>query len=415
MLGLDEWLTLNDCLFPSHAASFRGSKRLQVDQVYVLVLSFRADKLGEAVCAFANDLPDHRQPGYLLLGVRDDGTVDPASITDADLQNIGDIRLQGNVLHQPMLVVSTVFSLPEGDVVVVEVHPADYPPVRYKGACYIRIGPRKGIASLQEERVLMEKRARHARSFDQRVCRGSSTVDLSTDVFKLSYLPEAYDAATLEANNRTTEEQLASLGFFSLEENLPTNAGLLLFGHNSRFFYPGADVQYVKFGGDEMTTPVLAEKEFSGALVTVIDGLQEFIKGVVLESRPVAGTDFRERQLSNYPLWALRELLMNAIMHRDYESNAPVYIYHFIDRIIIVNPGGLYGDARPENFPNTSDYRNPLIAQAIKNLGYVNRFNPGIATARRSLADNGNPPPEFDLSLQTKFSVTIPVNKEWHA
>lgn len=378
-------------------------------------ISFRAEKLGQAVCAFSNDLPDHRQPGYLLLGVNDDGSINPNSITDDQLQQIGDIRNQGNVLPQPMLVVSPVFHLREGDVVVVEVHPADYPPVRYKGACYIRIGPRKGIASVQEERVLMEKRSRHARSFDQRICRGSSLADLSTDVFKLTYLPEAYDPATLEANNRSTEEQLASLGFYHLGEHLPTNAGLLLFGEDPRFYYPGAYVQYVRFQGSEMTSSIEMEKEFSGALVTMLGSLQDFIKGIILKSRPVVGTDFRERQVSNYPLWALRELVMNAVIHRDYESNAPIYIYQFADRIVITNPGGLYGDARPENFPNTSDYRNPLLAQAVKNLGYVNRFNLGVAKAQQSLLDNGNPPATFDFSTGTKFSVTIPINEQWYA
>ncbi len=377
-------------------------------------VSFRADKLGEAVCAFSNDLPDHRQPGYLLLNVKDDGSINPVRISDDQLQNIGDIRSQGNVLPQPMLVVSPVFHLPEGDVVVVEVHPADYPPVRYRGACYIRVGPRKGIASVQEERVMMEKRLRHARTFDQRICRGSSLVDLSVDVFKLTYLPQAYDSATLEANNRTVEEQLASLGFFSLQENLPTNAGLLLFGHNPRFYFPGAYVQYVRFEGEEITSRVLIDREFSGALVTVLGTLQDFIASVVIESRPVASGGFQERQVSNYPLWALRELLMNAVMHRDYEANGPIYVYHYANRINIVNPGGLYGDVRPENFPGTSDYRNPLLAQAIKNLGYVNRFNLGILKAQHALAENGNAPATFDFSLLTKFSVTIPINKQWY-
>jgi predicted HTH transcriptional regulator len=81
---------------------------------------------------------------------------------------------------------------------------------------------------------------------------------------------------------------------------------------------------------------------------------------------------------------------MNAIMHRDYESNAPVKFYQFTDRIEIVNPGGLYGNARPENFPNVNDYRNPVIAEAMKVLGYVNRFNRGIARVKVELKENGN-------------------------
>ena len=63
-----------------------------------------------------------------------------------------------------------------------------------------------------------------------------------------------------------------------------------------------------------------------------------------------------------------RELLMNAIMHRDYESNAPVAFYEYDDHIEIQNAGGLYGKVSANNFPNVSDYRNPFIAEAMEVL-----------------------------------------------
>ena len=66
---------------------------------------------------------------------------------------------------------------------------------------------------------------------------------------------------------------------------------------------------------------------------------------------------------------------MNTIMYREYDGNAPVLFYEYDDRIEIQDPGGLYGKVRPENFSNVSDYRNPFIAEAMKVLGYVNRFS----------------------------------------
>ena len=104
---------------------------------------------------------------------------------------------------------------------------------------------------------------------------------------------------------------------------------------------------------------------------------------------------------------------MNAIMHRNYESNAPIYIYEFLNRIEIVNPGGLYGEATRQNFPNASDYRNVVLAEAMKVLGYVNRFNYGVKRAIDELGKNGNGEPIFDLGLVTKFKVTIPINVQW--
>ena len=88
-------------------------------------------------------------------------------------------------------------------------------------------------------------------------------------------------------------------------------------------------------------------------------------------------------------------------MHRTYEqTNAPVRITWLNDRIEIISPGGPFGAVTQESFgrPGVVDYRNPNLAEALRALGYVQRFGVGIATARRLLAENGNPPPEFDVS-----------------
>ena len=108
-----------------------------------------------------------------------------------------------------------------------------------------------------------------------------------------------------------------------------------------------------------------------------------------------------------YPVEALRELAMNAILHRSYESTAPVRIYYFADRIEIQNPGGLYGEASPENFPLQNSYRNPVLAEALRVFGFVNRFGRGVARARAALEKNGNPPPEFEVKDRSYLSVTI--------
>ena len=105
-----------------------------------------------------------------------------------------------------------------------------------------------------------------------------------------------------------------------------------------------------------------------------------------------------------------RELLMNAIMHRDYESNAPVAFYEYDDHIEIQNAGGLYGKVSANNFPNVSDYRNPFIAEAMKVLGYVNRFSRGVYRVQKELEENGNGKASFDFSLITAFKVVEPIS-----
>ena len=72
-----------------------------------------------------------------------------------------------------------------------------------------------------------------------------------------------------------------------------------------------------------------------------------------------------------------------------------------------MNPGGLYGNARPENFPDVNDYRNPVIAEALKVMGYVNKFNRGIARVQKELVENGNGKAAFTVDKVTVFSVNV--------
>ncbi len=376
-------------------------------------ISIREDKIGEAVCSFSNDYPNHKKPGYIFLGVNDDGSIAGMTIGDGQLQTIGGIRANGNILPQPSLTVSDVYKFDEGDVVVIEVFPSFHPPVRFKGKCCIRIGPRKAIANEAEERRLSEKRTSTAKTFDARPFPNSRIEDLDVNIFKSTYLPQAVDKETLEINNRSIEEKLASLRLFDLVHQCPTNAGILLLAFDPLFYINGAYIQYIKLAGTELTPEIEYEKRFSGALISELNNVDEFVKSNIVKSKVIQTNSMREDQIYNYPFWTLREFVMNAIMHRDYESNAPTYIYEFSDRIEIINSGGLYGEARPENFPNASDYRNPVIAEVMKTMGYVNRFNFGVKNAQGKLEENGSPQAEFKLDITTKFQVTIKIHPDW--
>ena len=375
-------------------------------------ISFREDKLGPAVCAFSNDFPNNKKSGYILLGVKDDGTVAGITIGDEELKKIGGIKSNGNVLPQPSIVVSEVFQIDGGDVVVVEVKPSLYPPVRYDGRCWIRIGPRKSIANIAEENILIERRASYAKTYDLVPALGATAGDISEEYFTLSYLPLAIDEETLQCNGRSTEQKMAALRFWDIRNNCPTHAGILMFGLNPLFYLPGAYIQYIRFNGDTVTDDVDFEKQFSGALITELKSIDDFIKNNIIKERAIRQESFQELTVRNYSYWALRELTMNAIMHRNYDSNSPIYIYEFVSRIEIVNPGGLYGDVTPTNFPYASDYRNIAIAESMKRLGYVNRFNYGVQNAIKELEMNGNGTPIFNLELRTKFKVTIYINKQ---
>ena len=243
-----------------------------------------------------------------------------------------------------------------------------------------------------------------AHSFDARSCPESSLEDLALGQFD-AYRRQAIDPETIADNHRSIEQQLASLRLYDPGRARLTHAGILLFGKTPRFFLPGAYVQYLKLPGIELTDLPDDQAEISGDLHSVLRELEGRIK-LLIQTTIRAVSVLEEKLLPNYPEWALRELLMNAVMHRNYDSNTPIHFYAFSDHIEIQSPGGLYGEATPENFPTRNSYRNPVIAEAMKSLGFVNRFGYGVQRAQALLAQNGNPPAEFEFD---EHSVLVKI------
>lgn len=363
-------------------------------------------KFCEAICAFANDMPNSKQPGYLLVGVDDSGEPNGLSVTDELLRNLSGIPAEGNILPAPAIVVHRVaLTSGRGEVAVVEVTPSEFPPVRYKGRVCIRRGPRKAIANESEEKILVERRTAGNLTFDAQPCPGATLNDLALDVFKINYLPFAIDADVLAENHRSIEHQLSSLRFFDLRAGVPTFAGIILFAKDSRQWLPNNYLQYIRYQGTDMAGDILAERRFGGDLLSTLRELESFASGLPI-ARPVSTSALRETMIVDYPAAALREFLLNAVMHHAFDAPSFIRISHFDDRIEIQSPGPLYGFANPENFPRQTSYRNPVIAEAMKVMGFVNRFGRGVARAQSALASNGNPPAEFIFG-DTYFCVIV--------
>ncbi len=379
---------------------------IESDRIERTISTSNTDKFGQAICAFANDLPNHNLPGYLIIGADDKtGEVNPSvKITDQLLQNLGGIKTDGKLQPQVSLTVEKV-TLPEGDVAVVTVQPCQFTPVRYEGRIWVRTGPRKGIAGEADEKLLIEKRTSRMLTFDALPCIDAEIDDIDLSAFQQIYLPKAFPDDVLKADTRPIEHQMQALGFYNLKYNCPTYAGIIMFGKNPERFMPGCYVQYVRFGGLTRAGEIKSEYKFSGNLVKVLSQLDTFVDAAISNRRPVPVTALREEIRVDYPHWATRELLMNAICHRDYEGNGPVQFYQYDDRIEIMNPGGLYGKATPENFPYVNDYRNGVVAEGMKVLGFVNRYSRGVQAVQDELRANGNGDAEFQLHLATAFLV----------
>ena len=364
------------------------------------------DKFQEAICAFSNDLPNSRKNGYLILGAYDNGTLSGLKVTDDLLKKIAAIRSDGNILPIPVMSVDR-FVFPEGELLVAEVTPSMMPPVRYRGRTFIRIGPRRDIATETEERILAERRTSYMATFDTMPCLAAKLTDIDTELLRSRYLEKMFGKELLAADGRSIEEQLSAVGMYDTEHNCPTNAAMVLFGRHPRRFMPGLYVQYVRFKGEDVSSEVENEIQLDGNYCELLPRLESLLELSVIKKKPVFVSMLREEMVSNFPYTAIRELVMNACMHRDLQSNMPLRIYEFAHHLEITNAGGLYGNARPENFPTINDYRNPLIASAMKIMGYVNMFNRGVGQVQTDLKENGNPPAEFVVNLITAFRVNV--------
>ena len=366
------------------------------------------EKARRAVCAFANDLPGHQRAGIIFIGARDDGSPAGLAITDELLQQLASIHDDGGVLPFPSLNVERRV-LDDTEVAVVSVTPSQDVPVRYKGRVWVRVGPTTRLASPEDERILAERRGAANLPGDLRPAAECSIADLDLDFFRTSYLPSAIAPDILAANQRSVEQQLATCRFVVGPSDLrPTLVGCLVLAVEPRRAAPGAYVQFVRFDGLELVSPIADQAEIGGSLTDLLRALDEKLRAHIRIASNITSGDQEDRR-PDYPLAALQQLARNAVMHRSFDgTNAPVRISWFADRIEIQNPGGPFGQVTQENFgqPGVTDYRNPHLAEAMKILGYVQRFGVGIATARAELLANGNPPPEFQPN-QNFVHVTV--------
>jgi ATP-dependent DNA helicase RecG len=366
----------------------------------------QSDSIYRTICAFANDLAGSKHDGVIFVGRNDDGSCSGVALDDRSIREfVEHIRASGSILPLPDVHFRQI-ELDGCHVLALIVKPSASTPVQYGQTVWVRIGPTTRKANPGEITALAEKRT--SRTFDARAASGASIADLDLFYLQEEYIPNAVSQEVLRENNRTLQEQLAALRILTPDYQ-PTNLGILIAGKDARRFIPGAYVQFLRIDGTDLADPVRDSKEISGRIADVLR--QTFDKvSANIEIAIIIDAEGRRIERPTYPFLALREVIANALVHRDYETaNAPTRIIWFDDRIEINNPGGPYGMVTDQNFgqPHVTDYRNPELAAALKYLGFVERFGAGIAKAQRLLEKNGNPKLEFEPRRVENYVLAI--------
>ena len=166
-------------------------------------------------------------------------------------------------------------------------------------------------------------------------------------------------------------------------------------------------MQFLRIDGKELADPVTDEQKIGGSIVEMLRRTEEKLAAHNRLAIDIVSAATDTKSL-DYPPAAIQQILYNAILHRTYEStNSPVRVYWFNDRIEITSPGGPYGNVTIENFgqPGITDYRNPNIADVLKTYGFIQAFGRGIATAKKEMEKNGNPPVEFQVTQSAVLCI----------
>lgn len=191
----------------------------------------------------------------------------------------------------------------------------------------------------------------------------------------------------------------------------PTVGGILLFGRNPQAFLPHSNVVSVQFSGAEPgdigdgSTGHGPRQEFNGPLVRVIEQTWNSVwKGMHLGAR-IPGLEREE--ITEYPAFAVREAIINAVCHRDYRiKGRRVEIRKYSDRLEVISPGGLPGYMTLDNLVQEHFSRNPRLVSSLYYWGLIEELGLGIDRMIEEMVQYGHPPPTFKATPYS-FTVTL--------
>jgi ATP-dependent DNA helicase RecG len=342
------------------------------------------------VVAFANT-----RGGTILVGVRDDGRVIGVSADPSALnQLVAYIRAHTD---PPLEIAAEPELVSDHQVVLIHVPRSPQAPILVADAAqaYVRIGTSARLARRADlERLVLEA---HPGTFEDAPVPNATVADLDEPRIR-DYLGRR--GSTVDQIDLVL--LLRNLGFLSgavgaEEPPVPTVAAVLLFAGAPQRFLPQARVDLARFPGTE-PGPDADRATVDGSLPEQIEGSLAFIRRHMRVATRVEG--FRGEDVPEYPLDAMRELLTNALVHRDYSlrgTATQVWLFH--DRWEVSSPGRLSGGLTPVDLETRTAVRvarNPRLAEAMRLLGYGDGLGLGLQRIRSLLDRAGLPPARLD-------------------
>ncbi len=347
----------------------------------------------KTVCAFTNT-----KGGIILIGVRDDGRIVGVNIGKGTLESItNEIMTQIEPRIYPEV---SIVPIEDKFLIKIEVPEGKNKPYFYKGRVYKRVGRvTKRVDPSEVKKIIIESE-RVWELVERRIVGRLEDIDFDKVI-------EIINTIKFRRNMRfsgSPENFLKNIGV--VEDGEVNLAGILLFGKNPQSKIPYAVIKAIR----KVEGKVVDAEMIEGRLDEQVEGAMDFLRKHIPKRIKVIG---RKRvEIWEVPEEALREFVVNAIVHRDYSIRSPIFIRFEDDTIKIMNPGELLPPLNLENIKKgyISVLRNPIIAKVFFYLRYIEGFGEGIINAIKLLRESGIGDPIFYID-RGFFVVEIKVSK----
>lgn len=331
-------------------------------------------RIDEDIVAFANT-----KGGVILLGVRDDRTVSGEKLTNDMKARINSVARNCN---PPVQVKIKQLQ----NIIAIEVPQGEEKPYNCSSGYFRRLDGTTQKMTNHELRIMFQEHEKI--SFEEKTNRSVSWKDISREKIR-NFLKEA----DISIRKIIPQNILTSLSL--VQKGRITNAGALMFASRVDKFIPHAESIFAAFKGTDKTN-IYDRNDVKDDLLIQFNEAVAFLKKHLNVRSEIRGFD--RSDIYEIPLDALREAVVNAIVHRNYTINGTsIYVRIFDDRVEIENPGGLPNGITKRDFAKSSVRRNPLIADLFNRMGKVERMGSGIDRMRNLMRDAGLKEPVFEM------------------
>ncbi|RME07277.1 MAG: transcriptional regulator, partial [Anaerolineae bacterium] len=319
--------------------------------------------LAAALCALAN-----ADGGEVILGVSAGGAVTGVGNVDEAIDRVFRAAL---MVEPPLVLPLPRLADRQGASVLVVTVPPGLPHVYHLEGRYLvhRAGRIEALSSRALRALLMQ---RGVVSFEAQIVEDAALSDLDEEQV------EAYRQALNLPPDSQPWEMLFQRGCLRRQEGelRPTYAALLLFGRQPQRWLPSARILAARFSGKALGDEFI-KQEIEGTLPQQLRRAEAFVRDHLRQVARLSG--LQRVEVPEYPLEAVRELLVNAVAHRDYNQQGDtIHLHVFADRLEVHSPGGLPGPVTLDNLLEARFSRNPVIAQVLSDLGFVERLGYGL-------------------------------------